>query len=429
MKTSLFKKVTSMACAAAMLATMGVSAFAATANTDVDTANQAYLVKYLELADGTTNPNEAFNFTFTSVNGAPAVANQTITPATATAADDGASVYGAKSFKDILASVDFPNAGTYQYLVAETAGSTAEMTYDNSVFLLSVSVKNTSDGGLEIGQIIASEVELNDDGTPKTNDDGSYATGAKVDLNAKDPTDPDGDGTSGAPTGDTGTATTGTSTMGVTYYGLTFDNNYQKTVTNPVTPNPSDPTAGSYGALGVAKTITGSYANKTQKFIFSVQLTLPANYTGAAPTAYVYNGTTKGSAVTANYDAESGLYTYNPELSDGDALVFDTLPAGTEYTVTEKQDANYKAEVTIVQAGVKGSTDAENDWGVDPTMNTAVRITDATGANVADVENIYNDDANTPTGILINNAPYIVLAVIAIGGSTAYIVKRRRVEE
>ena len=43
--------------------------------------------------------------------------------------------------------------------------------------------------------------------------------------------------------------------------------------------------------------------------------------------------------------------------------------------------------------------------------------------------NDYNADLDTPTGILINNLPYIALALVAIGGLVAYVVVRRRQDD
>ena len=56
MKNNVFKKVTSMAVASAMVATMGVSAFAADSSPKVSFTASANLVKYVEIADGVNVP-------------------------------------------------------------------------------------------------------------------------------------------------------------------------------------------------------------------------------------------------------------------------------------------------------------------------------------------------------------------------------------
>ena len=40
--------------------------------------------------------------------------------------------------------------------------------------------------------------------------------------------------------------------------------------------------------------------------------------------------------------------------------------------------------------------------------------------------NTFDDASVSPTGILINNAPYIILALVAAGGMTFYVVKKRK---
>jgi hypothetical protein len=93
-----FKKLATLALSTMVVASMGSTAVFAEANTaekPATPANSAYLVKYLKLADGVTNPNVAFTFNFEAKDNAPAVGTNgkvTITPTTASESEkDGAS--------------------------------------------------------------------------------------------------------------------------------------------------------------------------------------------------------------------------------------------------------------------------------------------------------------------------------------------------
>lgn len=87
--------------------------------------------------------------------------------------------------------------------------------------------------------------------------------------------------------------------------------------------------------------------------------------------------------------------------------MFNDIDYGAKYIVTED---DYTA------IGYTASGEVEN----------AAVVSDST-ANAADVTNTYDDDKDeTKTGITMNNLPFIVLALVALGGLVAYVVVRRR---
>ena len=158
------------------------------------------------------------------------------------------------------------------------------------------------------------------------------------------------------------------------------------------------------GVLTVTKSITGNYGDKTKTFPITVTLTLPST-AAESDVALGDNskGTLSGTTVTA-------------ELADGDSIVFTQLPAGTTFTVSEKQAANY--EGTIAGDLV---TEVKGDAGEDITTAQSQPVIKA--GNTVKVTN--NREDVIPTGVIINNLPYIVLVLVAVAGVVYLSMKKK----
>lgn len=159
------------------------------------------------------------------------------------------------------------------------------------------------------------------------------------------------------------------------------------------------------GVLTVTKSITGNYADKTKKFPVSVTLTLPSLATAAD--VEVAEGVT--------WNAET--LTASAELADGDTIKFTKLPAGTTFTVSETQDAAYKSKIT----GDVKTPDTDYVAGNRTNVEGKEPIT-AAGVEVS-VEN--NREDIIPTGIIINNLPYILIVAVAMFGAAYLALKKR----
>ena len=405
MKKTLLKRFTSVTLATALIGTMGVAAFAEDVVNNSGAATDSYLMKYLEVGEGITIPDETFTFTFTQTkyNGAAVtntykaeIANVTMNTKTGTwdktnDADDEASIYQKKSMEDILANTTFPAAGVYTYTVAETKGSTDGFTYDEHKYVLNVYVKN--DGTKTV------EVKKSTDGTTE---------GEKVDVKKTDPTKD--------------TKETGTGDGTVTVQGFTFDNKYKKTNTKD--------DKNEEGFLNISKTVAGGYGDKTYGFEFAITLTAPRLADATAKAKYsIYQGTSENPVKTGTMDYGTPV---SFTLADGQTLRFYEIEAGTKYSVTEKLASSgvTKADQYTASATAKVS-------GTDVTVDTVAKHKDLTvetyvidddTATLDDVAytNTFDDDSVSPTGILINNAPYIILALVAAGGMTFYVVKKRK---
>lgn len=173
--------------------------------------------------------------------------------------------------------------------------------------------------------------------------------------------------------------------------GCGFENTYTESLENEE------------GVLNVTKTITGTLADKTQEFAITVVLTLPETASAA------------DVAVAEGVDWVADTLTATANLADGDVLSFTKLPAGTKFTVHEDQLAGYKATVSGFVSL------AEQDAGA--SFTTALSDAIIESAEVT----ITNDLPYTPpTGVVINNLPFILLVVLSVGGLCVYFAASRR---
>jgi hypothetical protein len=176
--------------------------------------------------------------------------------------------------------------------------------------------------------------------------------------------------------------------------GFIFKNTYKEDIEN----------TGDNGVLKVTKTITGQYGDKTKPFPITVKLTIPGTATAAdVALATGSTATLNGTTATAN-------------LADGGEIKFSKLPAGTTFTVSETQDSAYKSKIT----GDVGTPDTALVAG-DRTNIAGTTVT-ASGKAVS-IEN--NREDIIPTGVIINNLPYMLLIVIAAAGIAFFWMKKR----
>lgn len=167
--------------------------------------------------------------------------------------------------------------------------------------------------------------------------------------------------------------------------------NYYMTTPTGVTPN----------SVTVDKTVTGTMGDKSNPFQFTVTIVAEGNRTFSA---------TKGREpinVEKSEDAEN-TYTVTTTLANGQNFVINGLLNGDKYTVNEVK-ANLDGYTTTVAGDVT-------------TNNTQVTF-DAAAADTVHYTN--NRDAVSPTGIVMNVAPYVLLVVVAAAGCFVFLRKRR----
>ena len=179
------------------------------------------------------------------------------------------------------------------------------------------------------------------------------------------------------------------------------------------------------GSVTVTKHVTGNMGNKATKFNFKVVLksTKPVNSAVAGTKAFTF---TTAKNAEGFYTAER---TY--QLADGETFTISNLPFGVTYTVYEMSDATESA--TAIENG-KTLTVAED--GADSKVYT-VTYTSETGALSEETENHLIEasvtnrcgDDTIDTGVILDNAPYMLMLAVVAGGAMMLVIKKRREEE
>ena len=148
------------------------------------------------------------------------------------------------------------------------------------------------------------------------------------------------------------------------------------------------------GTVTVSKTVAGAMGSKNDEFTFTITSLDGADVTDAKISI-------DGGAATAV--SENGQFT----LTHGQTATITGLDAG-DYTIAETVDRGY--QLTDVTGGTK------NGNGVS---------VEVTGGYITEVGFTNTRNAVSPTGIVMNVAPYALLVVVAAGACFFFVRKRR----
>lgn len=403
-KTFLKKLVTaSIAAVTALSVFRGVPTFAddndvATAKANGETSAKVAINKVLNIAEGITTPEATFTFTFTpktgtSSNGAP---YETISDSNGKIAAKNV-VYSKsdllqpnqtsikKDTGNIFESVTYTHAGEYVYTVAETQNvgwaqilknsvPIDSMTYDNRSYEMHVIVKNKQSSGVYISSVYFKLVSTSSTAKVKPSEKGELY---KYDL---------------------------------------FVNTYRKNagkITNPNEPTPNKPKPENFNpgakSLVIKKLVEGDSADKTKDFTFKLAFTKASTDD---------QGTFVGQVGSTSYTFENGKEK-TITLHHDQSLVFDNLPAGTRYKLVESGSQGYKATASYNENGVirNQTGTASADF-----TQTSILVGEKTNDNT-----ITNSLPNvTPTGLLIDNLPFILMIGLGLAGFVVLSKKRRQ---
>ena len=403
-KTFLKKLVTaSIAAVTALSVFRGVPTFAddndvATAKANGETSAKVSINKVLNIAEGITTPEATFTFTFTpktgtSSNGAP---YETIDSTNGQITDKNVSYSGTdvlttgqtsikKETGDIFREVNYTHAGEYVYTVAEKQnvgwkviqknGSPIDsMTYDNRNYEMHVIVKNKTTGGTYISSVYFKQVTPSVNGKVKPSESG---TTYKYDL---------------------------------------FTNIYRKNagkITDPNEPNPNKPNVSKVDpnakSLVIKKVVSGATADKSKDFTFKLTFTKASTETS--------------QSITGKIGETSKTFVYGQEttitLRHDQSLVFDTIPAGTRYKLVETGSQGYTASAAYKENGA-----SKNQAGTVSTNFTQDSILVGEKPNDNTITNSLPDV--TPTGLLIDNLPFILMIGLGLAGFVVLSKKRRQ---
>ncbi|MBO1307233.1 hypothetical protein JZO70_13735 [Enterococcus sp. 669A] len=345
------------------------------------------ITKRVRVAEGLNVPANTYKFTLTreiiedsETNEMSPIVNNPIeinmsASAPGTVKDADGYVYKEATSDNVLKDITFPHAGIYSYLVREGTGSNpineGTMTYSSESYRMRVYVDNEPSTSNVYVKYVTFHLVTRVNG---------ITTETKADP--------------------------------------VFTNTYTKKTT-----------------FEIKKMVAGDYADKKKDFTYTLTLSKVPGVSGNQSYIaqyYLANGT-KGRQGQFTVDRPVTF-----TLKHGESIVFeDNIEVGTKYKLEENPYANYKAEVVVSNADGEIGTEVGAD------KNTAVTIGDpiasntnlqapillteksASATNKAEWTNTYAEPP-TPTGIFLNNLPFILMIVIAISGFTGYIVMKRR---
>lgn len=267
---------------------------------------------------------------------------------------------------NILAASTFPHAGVYVYWVTEKAGGTAPATGtippSDATYEMTVYVKNGSTGP-EIETIVFHTVT------------------------------------------DTGAGTIGVKAPPLFASAYALDTTFR-----------------------ISKEVKGTYADLTKSFAYSLTLTAaPGAAAGDLYTGTIYNADNTPSGTTVDFTLSgSGTLTATNtfNLTNGQYLLFDgangstKLPTGTTYTLVETGVPGYLPSVAAFPAATITPDPLE------PGEAANVEGLLAAGTNTVAFTNEYQ--SASPTGVFMDNLPFILLVLVAVGGIAAYLAVKRR---
>ena len=330
-------------------------------------------------------------------------------------------------FDDSNLDFTWPRAGVYEYLITELNDAPQDTfeeqwIYSQASYKVHVYVDTAPDGSLYIAYICGHMI---------TSDDGGKGDDEKVDP------------TPGWETNDH-----------TKLSGLRFTNSYLKNNGGP------DPEDEDNTTLKISKVISGLSANNEHPFEFTITITAPATVDTTTPPAYkAYlmdkDGVVspiptnqKGPQVVTAWDGPTGQPNDGREyvvftsgvtkagfLKHGQWLNFIDLPVGANFVIIETGVPKYTPSCDLTLEGATKSY--SNGPGLSlrvPSSNETAYIGELFEVengvyltNMAEFTNTY--DMVAPTGISVNDLPYVVLIGIAVAALVGFIIFKSRKRE
>lgn len=170
----------------------------------------------------------------------------------------------------------------------------------------------------------------------------------------------------------------------------------------------------SAGSLAVTKNVTGNLGDKNKKFDVTVTFTAPAGKTVAGDISYHLEG---GETKTiASGDWKNDVAEVEIAVADGDTVTFTNIPYGVTYTVVED-------DYTKTAEGAKDYDEAKYEY----SDTNPIKAIDSANDTVIITNN--KSDSDIDTGVILDNAPYILMLTVVAAGAMTLVIKKRREEE
>lgn len=166
----------------------------------------------------------------------------------------------------------------------------------------------------------------------------------------------------------------------------------------------------SAGDLVITKAIRGSNGDRAHEFNFTITLS------GQKGTKVSYTADDKPAT---GIIGEDGILTIsNIKMADNGQFVISNIPYGVTYTISEETEgytATAKKGSDTANLTTTDTTAAYND-SVDA-ASTTIAFTNTLGNTVID------------TGVILDNAPYMLMLAVVAAGAMTLVIKKRREEE
>lgn len=175
------------------------------------------------------------------------------------------------------------------------------------------------------------------------------------------------------------------------------------------------------GTLNITKTVQGNMGDRSTdtKFDFVATFKVPTGKT-------LRSNIVLPEGYTINWNSTKTEGTVNFKLSHNETFSVQNLPKDIEYSVVEM---NGKA--ALANNAYITNAAGENTYQVsyDNFVNGTVGTTEMTDENVI-ATNITNTWGSTiDTGVILDNAPYILMLAVVAGAAMTLVIKKRREEE
>ena len=175
------------------------------------------------------------------------------------------------------------------------------------------------------------------------------------------------------------------------------------------------------GTLNITKTVQGNMGDRSTdtKFDFVATFKVPTGKT-------LRSDIVLPEGYTINWNSTKTEGTVNFKLSHNETFSVQNLPKDIEYSVVEMN-----GETSLANGAYITNAAGENTYQVsyDNFVNGTVGTTEMTDENVI-ATNITNTWGSTiDTGVILDNAPYILMLAVVAGGAMTLVIKKRREEE
>lgn len=166
----------------------------------------------------------------------------------------------------------------------------------------------------------------------------------------------------------------------------------------------------SAGDLVITKAIRGSNGDRAHEFNFTITLN------GQKGTKVSYTADDKPA--TGIIGEDGTLTIPNIKMADDGKFVISNIPYGVTYTISEATEgytATAKKGSDTANLTTTDTTAAYTDS--DDAASTTIAFTNTLGNTVID------------TGVILDNAPYMLMLAVVAGGAMTLVIKKRREEE